>query len=589
MVDKEAKEQAAEEIREATAERLNDYGIKADPDMVGGEQWKVVEEEIVLERLKKMGWKPEKSPALADIQGLGGFANRLETIVDTTLRQMDQKSANFDRFLVARDAKKQLQHLSKEMSLVEAPHDRVFHDQLRQVVDETQSHLRGGLKDKSLFGAAAEIEDDINASWHDKILPGLGVTDQDLARRVGVDYRTGRIKFEFDPAKDRAFLKGDRVDRAITQRKLESVLDGVEELAAAHERHGTWSLDEIAEVRNRVARKRESLSLADEIHVAKNAEADLPKGAKAGAGERSGVGSELLEFGLEKIVGTAIPFAGQAIKFGKRLLGIDQAARGATKQTARKLAGVGAGHAQRALGAAGAVGAVPVMTALARFTGDYAGPEESFEAKRKLLDDEQVSPDVLYEVLGQTMGDMPRVNPELFQAVAARTAGKIRYLRDNMPAGIQATLLYPNGTPPSRSALREYATMWNTVMDPETVLEDIEAGTATPLQMKTLRESDPDVYEQLRSDVIEQVGTHFKDVPTSTKVQLDLLFQADGLAGPLFSSTAARYIGDAFKQQKERGPQKAGTPATKEPGAAGAAPAGLKSIQSSVTNAGGTT
>jgi hypothetical protein len=121
------------------------------------------------------------------------------------------------------------------------------------------------------------------------------------------------------------------------------------------------------------------------------------------------------------------------------------------------------------------------------------------------------------------------------------------------------------------------------------VLEDIESGTATPLQMKTLRESDPDVYEQLRSDVIEQVGTHFKDVPTSTKVQLDLLFQADGLAGPLFSSTAARYIGDAFKQQEKRGPQQTGTPTTKEPGAAGAAPAGLKSIQSSVTNAGGTT
>jgi hypothetical protein len=541
----------------------------------------------VLERLKKMGWKPEKSPALADIQGLGGFANRLETIVDTTLRQMDQKTANFDRFLVARDAKKQLQHLSKEMSLVEAPHDRVFHDQLRKQVDETQHHLRDGLKDKSLFGAAAEIEDDINASWHDKILPGLGVTDQDLARRVGVDYRTGRIKFEFDPAKDRAFLKGDRVDRAITQRKLESVLDGLEELAAAHERHGTWSPDDIAEVRLRVARKRESLALADEIHVAKSAEAELPKGAKGKGAE--GVGSELLEFGLEKLVGTAIPFAGQAIKWGKRLIGIDQAARGATKQTARNLAGVGAGHAARGLSAAGAVGAVPAMTALARFTGDYAGPEESFEAKRKLLDEEQVSPDVLYEVLGQTLGDMPRVNPELFQAVAARTAGKVRYLRDNLPAGISATLMYPNGTPPSRSALREWATMWNTVMNPETVLEDITAGTATPLQMKTLRESDPDVYEQLRSDVIEQVGTHFKDVPTSTKVQLDLLFQADGLAGPLFSSTAARYIGDAFKQQEKRGPKQTGASVVKGQDAGSAAPAGLKSIQSSVTNAGGTT
>jgi hypothetical protein len=227
------------------------------------------------------------------------------------------------------------------------------------------------------------------------------------------------------------------------------------------------------------------------------------------------------------------------------------------------------------------------MTALARFTGDYSGPEESFEAKRKVLDAEQVSPDVLFDVLGQSLGDLPKVNPELFQAIAARTSQKVRYMRENLPPGLQVSLLYPNGTPPSRSALRDFATQWNTVMDPESVLQDLDAGTATPLQMHTLKESDRDLYEQLRGDIIEECGTHFASVPMSTKLQLDLLLEADGLAGPMFSSSAADMIGASMQAQKEQGQSMPMPPPSAGEGKASTGPSGLEAIKTSVTNRGG--
>jgi hypothetical protein len=240
------------------------------------------------------------------------------------------------------------------------------------------------------------------------------------------------------------------------------------------------------------------------------------------------------------------------------------------------------------LGAA-ALAAYPAVTALQRFTGEYSGPEESFEAKKKLLDAEQVSPEALYEAIGSSLEDLPKVNPALFQQIAARTAEKVRYVRANLPPGIQSTLMYPNGTPPSQSAMREFAMTWNTVMDPHSVLEDIDAGTATGQQMKVLRESDPDLYEQLRGDVVAEVGANFRSVPLSTKLQLDILFDADGLAGPFFSSKAGDMIGQSLKDDQARG-QPAG--ATSEPGEfdqgdTGAGPGGLTAIQNSVTNRGG--
>ncbi len=237
-------------------------------------------------------------------------------------------------------------------------------------------------------------------------------------------------------------------------------------------------------------------------------------------------------------------------------------------------------------GGAALLGAPKAMSALERFQGDYSGPEESFLAKKKLLDQDLVAPDALFEALGSSMEDLPKLSPDLFQKLSARMADKMRFVRSNLPPGIKTTMMYPNGTPPSMSAMRDFAMLWNTTMHPHSVLEDIDAGTATGQQMKILRQSDPDLYEQLHSDVVSEIGQNFRNVPLSTKLQMDILFDADGVAGPFFSSKAAGYIAQANKEQAARGPsqQKPATPLDKMSSTSG--PAGLGAIQSSVTNKG---
>lgn len=543
-----------------------------------------------------------KGASLADGPGLGKFAKRFDQIVDATQKALDRTTDNAESFLIARDAKRDLEQLSTKVGLVKSPEDAALHDQFRSMVDDAWRGIKGGLEDRSLFGAAADIEGDIGGAWSEKINQGMSSTEGDLARKMGVD-KAGRTTTEFDPKKIRNFLQGDAIDRQLSQGKLEQMLEGAEEMAAAHERHGTWNPSQIQDLRDAIGRVREKLSLADELSAAKGA-AVTEKAGKSLADHAADAAEHLKTHALGHVasavgaaaggliggpVGAALGFGvGEAARaIGERLVGIDQAARAASKQAARNLAGVGLGYAERAAGkvaagAAGAVGAAGAMTALSRFQGDYSDPQASFDAKRKLLDQHATQPEVLYETLGNALGDLPKVRPDLFQQIAVRTSQKISFIQANMPAGLQASLMFPTGKPPSTSELREFATLWNTVMYPHTVVEDINAGTATRQQMTILQKSDPEYYAQLRNDIITEVGAHYKDVPTSTKAQLGLLLGKDDLAGPFFSAAAARYVGDAKKAAAQQGQPPPKPSKTENPTAA--APAGLSAIQTSVTN-----
>jgi hypothetical protein len=709
--------------------------------------------------------KPAKPRTLATTNKLRGIATEIDTTIRNMTTKLDKSTDSVDWYLAMRKAKQEMQDTVRTLGNMADKGDEVLHGKLQKMSDDFSTHLKNELTKQEHWGKAAEIEAGINAAWHDKWLKGRLVAQGDLARKVGREYRSGRELVEYDPAKYRSFMKGDRVSRTVTQRHLDNIVDGWEDMAKVHELHGTATPADIKLLRDSAKRAREKMSLVDEIQdavagrVTKKANpivematdvlTDLVPGgatirglvrkglkteagqqatsaaydrAKSLLGRRQGqtgavdVGAaqspvsldglshadlgadtfrpDALEFlrkdegfaktgrptyhsarlskkmadggfdgitvkmkpdgtpflvdgshrlqvarerGLTELPGTVKDAQGNVIFKGKipvaakagqrgfaetgrgvgniltspigltsgiglagagalgyaksqqdlerqadRIVSTDESGKLMTKQTGRTLAGVGSAYNDRNSGEE----LPPPPTALGRFTEGYANPEASFEAKRKLLDAEQLSPTVLYEVMGSAFGDLPRMSPELFQQMAQRTAQGIRYMRDNLPAGISTTLMYPNGTPPSRSALREWATMWNTVTDPSTVLDDINNGTAVPLQMQTLRDVHPDIYDQLRADVIEQVGTHFQSVPTSTKAQLDLLFQADGLAGPMWSSAAADQIGKAMAAEKEKGMNPGAQSAGGEPLGSANGPGGIESIHGSVTNRG---
>lgn len=300
------------------------------------------------------------------------------------------------------------------------------------------------------------------------------------------------------------------------------------------------------------------------------------------------------------VVGRAIKFARHASEAADHLAAADHAAAGygsvsrpapqtginmqstqaaattLSKKTARVLAGVSKASTAAPL----------AVSALQRFSQGYATPEASFEAKKRVLMAVANDPTVLADTIAASTGSLAEQHPQLFAQMAGRISAGINYVSANLPPGIASGLLHPDGTPPARSALRDTAVLWNTVFHPETVYEDIQARVATSQQMRALESQHADLYAQLKQDAVEQIGVNYRSVPHSTKTYLDILFDGDGLAGPMYSSYAAQQIGIAqSERQGQTGRSPLSGPVGKAPGGAPET-SGVAAIKGSVTNRG---
>lgn len=317
---------------------------------------------------------------------------------------------------------------------------------------------------------------------------------------------------------------------------LEGVLSSMENVANVHQRRSTASPTVVNKITKAADNLRDALGLFDDVR-------------SAGALQDHSDASE----GMGQIAAT------------------QTAARWLSKSTARSMAGV----------AKSAPVSAPQST-LDRFSQGFASPEASFQAKKQALTAIANDPSLLTETMAVSLGAMPSDSPQLFMKVAGRIAKCVQYVSQTMPASAAEGPLFPNGSPPPRSLIREWATKWNTAFHPETVYEDLKSNTVIPSQMRTLEDLHPDLYSQFKQDVVVEVGTHFRSVPYATKASLDLLFGMDGMAGPMFSTYAADQINQGNQERKGQ-PMPA---SAKLPGGSSNAvgPSGLSSIQSSVTN-----
>lgn len=225
------------------------------------------------------------------------------------------------------------------------------------------------------------------------------------------------------------------------------------------------------------------------------------------------------------------------------------------------------------------ISASAARTALSRFTGDYPTPAAAFEARRKTLEAAQNDPMILYDAVGNGLGELPRSHPKLHGAIAARAANAQRYLYNNLPAQLAATALRPHGIPMSRATLRDFAQKWNSVTEPMTVLEDVRDGLATPTQLRALAAVHPDLHQSLKMAMLREVAQNPGIMTTQRKLRLDILFGTDGAAGRSYAWPMAKAIKSLNQGQQKQGPPSGGGGMPSAPMARASS-----NIASSVTN-----
>jgi hypothetical protein len=431
------------------------------------------------------------------------------------------------------------------------------------VGDDVLEPLRKGVTDQSLFGRAAEAVQDFEAS----------------AARAPRSPLDG-----FDPS--------DLSQASKSQ--LESLAASLEDRAAARAK---WDIGggKDATAKRLMAdakRIRDSVALADDVAgararetIADTATGAVPTSAPAGPGSpapslKSELVSEGVEFLAERAIGAVLPGAGMAMRIGRRLWSsVDASGRESIRQAARSAA---RGAMRRVESAAGSVRPL-APSALETFAADFPGPQEAFAARKTMLADMMRDPTVLPNALAASLGDLPRTDPKLFQQVAARMARATQYVTANLPAGISTSMTHPRGVQPSRDTLRDYAIVWNSAMHPETVIDAVHDGSASPEQMRALATVDPDAYATLKADIVAEVADSYEQTPSQTKQWLDILFQSDGIAGPAYSWKASDYMAEGA----DRTGQGLAMGAMQPPSKQAPQSSGINAIRSGVTNRAG--
>ena len=171
---------------------------------------------------------------------------------------------------------------------------------------------------------------------------------------------------------------------------------------------------------------------------------------------------------------------------------------------------------------------------------------------RKASEDPQAFVDGMVDTFG-TLAEGG--HEELYQNVVARVQIGTQYLLANTPPSVGISMVRPDGIAPDTLAVMKFAAMYDAVFSPGNVVYDVATGEATPTQIKALREVHPDIYGNLRAEVLKQVGQAGQKIPFETLRTLDNLFDLPGVAGPSFSPGMTATMAEAYAQPGSKSPK----------------------------------
>lgn len=273
--DRNARAQVAEEVRDAIAERLDEYGAKA---VEGDPRWSTVEREIVGERLTRMGVNPApaKLSDVAEALSAPGVKTWTKTL-DSTLQAMSKSAREAktteEIFRSIYQGKQSLQKLVKRMgqSLTQTAGlaERQGLEMLQEMTERFQDETLQGLYRREVWGDAADFMSGVNKALHKKVIPASNAVAQDFQRLLGRDYRTNKPIGTFAPEKIRAHIAARMQGSTTADEQLKLMLSGAEDVIATQRKWGTADARQLALAEKRIATVRKALAEVDEIPVAR--------------------------------------------------------------------------------------------------------------------------------------------------------------------------------------------------------------------------------------------------------------------------------------------------------------------------------
>lgn len=197
-------------------------------------------------------------------------------------------------------------------------------------------------------------------------------------------------------------------------------------------------------------------------------------------------------------------------------------------------------------------------SALDRFSEGYEKPIDAFRAARKMVMGWAQNPDSLVDAITADIGALGEQSPKLEREMTAQAMRVAAYLQVNLPGQRNVSVVYPEGTPPSRAEVRQFALRFDAAVNPAGVMADARAGRLERVQLDTLQALWPREYDALRAGVIQELG---KGAATPrTRQRMSLLFGFGSEVDPALGPRTRAVVAAA------RAAQEAQTPPPSSPG-----------------------
>lgn len=194
---------------------------------------------------------------------------------------------------------------------------------------------------------------------------------------------------------------------------------------------------------------------------------------------------------------------------------------------------------------------------MARFMGkNVDDPVQAWREKSDQLGKLVSDPSGLANAMAAHLGDLPRLQPEIYTAMVSRTMQAAEYLFDKLPAPVGKTPLMPNGYPPSLEDIQSFAGHWAGTLHPLDALDDLAANDLVPEQMQAVKEFWPESYELFRQNALSQIyqlGQKRGPLPLVALQQIDGALDLDGAGQPALSGEMAALITQATQQAAAQG------------------------------------
>lgn len=448
----------------------------------------------------------------------------------------------------------------------------IHHQQLIPRIDAFASNVRTALEDSKTWGKAGDMQRAYNAVISDRLMPSWRIFEETTMQRTHKGY-DGMWNLEGWETKIASLLKNTDPG---ARRHVGTVLDAMDELAGVRRQFGDAKM--AARIESQVSKVRRTLGLADEVADATErmgALGQLVGGVPMGGAIAGGIAGGL----PGAAIGAALPGAVRGLVMGD-LVSAYQRLSGATEEAAArgvddwirssKVRGTGvtrriADRLPKLSGEAKQVAEVAarrgVSQGLALFMGEDKTPGAAFERLRDKLIDE----DGFYQSIDDEYGTLRETAPEAFMALAGRASLARQFLLERMPPNVAVSVANPDGYPPNREAIEDWATYVNAVRYPARVAKNI--ASAQVQEIETLRTVHPRMHETLQAKTLEgiqraqQSGDPLDD---NFLMRVAILFpDVDGVGSPVFSREYGKTVREYNAMQREKGGGGQGSPKPK--------------------------